>query len=82
MVRFSLRQTGETFTIKGQGFPRPHRNGRGDEVVQVFVVTPRKLSAKQKELLVELAKLEAEGAGPDEGLLEKFKKKFRGGKAG
>ena len=32
-------QTGETFVLKGAGFPRPRRTGRGDEIVQVVVVT-------------------------------------------
>jgi molecular chaperone DnaJ len=70
-------QTGETFVIKNAGFPRPRRTGRGDEIVQVVVVTPKKLTAKHKELLIELAKLDGETVG-DDGIVDKLKKKFRG----
>lgn len=74
-------QSGETFVLKGQGFPRPGRGShRGDEIVQVFVVTPKKLSARQRELLEELAKLDGTETA-DDGLLGKFTKKFRGKKA-
>ncbi|HVO31411.1 MAG TPA: DnaJ C-terminal domain-containing protein, partial [bacterium] len=70
-------QSGETFTLKGAGFPRPRRTGRGDEIVQVLVVTPKKLSARERELLQELAKIEGESIA-DDGLVNKIKKKFRG----
>lgn len=69
-------QTGETFVIKNAGFPRPRRNSRGDEIVQVVVTTPKKLSARQKDLLQELAKIENEPV--DDGIVDKLKKKFRG----
>lgn len=72
-------QSGDTFTIKGAGFPRPGRgHARGDEIVQVQVVTPKKLSARQKELLQELAKIDGAATSEDDGMLGKIKKKFRG----
>lgn len=72
-------QSGETFTIPRAGFPRPGRGTRGDEIVQVYVVTPKKLSARQKELLRELAEIEGPAEAPgDDGLIGKFKKKFKG----
>lgn len=48
-------QTGKTVRIKGKGMP--HLNGklRGDLVVELFVETPTDLTARQKELLQELA---------------------------
>jgi len=49
-------QTGQTFTIKGQGVPYLRRNGRGNQLVSVFVATPTKLTAEQKRLLRELSK--------------------------
>jgi len=49
-------QAGQTFVLKGQGVPFLRRNGRGDQIVNVFVATPTKLTAKQKELLRELSK--------------------------
>ena len=71
-------QSGETFVVKGAGFPRPGRGNKGDLIVQVFVTTPKKLSAREKELLAELAKINDESLSADEGLIGKFKKKFRG----
>lgn len=47
-------QTGETFRLRGKGVPYLKRNGRGDQLVMVQVVTPTKLTARQKELLCEL----------------------------
>lgn len=72
-------QSGDTFTIKGAGFPRPGRGAaqRGDEIIEVQVVTPKKLSARQKELLQELAKLDGAATSEDDGMLGKLKKKFR-----
>jgi molecular chaperone DnaJ len=49
-------QTGETFRLRGKGVPYLRRNGRGDQVVMVHVLTPTKLTAKQKELFKELGK--------------------------
>lgn len=49
-------QTGETFRLKNKGIPRRGGNGRGDQIVTVFVVTPTKLTAEQKRLLQELGK--------------------------
>ncbi len=71
-------QSGERLVIHGAGFPTPGRGGRrGDQVVRVDVVTPRKVTARQRELLEELARLDAAESG-DDSLLGKFKKKFRG----
>ena len=53
-------QTGQVFTIKGAGIPYLHRRGRGDELVQVVVKTPTKLSSRQVELFEELASSEKE----------------------
>lgn len=45
-------QTGKEFRLAGHGVPR--NRGRGDHVITVKVVTPTKLSKKQRELLKEL----------------------------
>ena len=74
-------QSGEAIIIKGGGFPRPGRTQRGDQIVEVQVLTPKKLSARQRELLEELAKLDGAATNEDDGVLGKIKKKFRG-KAG
>lgn len=44
-------QPGETFRLKGKGFPYINGRGRGDEVVRVTVEVPRNLTAEQKKLL-------------------------------
>ena len=49
-------QSGQSFRLKNAGIPHLGRsNRRGDELVTVRVVTPSKLTARQKELLEELA---------------------------
>jgi molecular chaperone DnaJ len=66
-------QGGEVFVLRGQGVPHLRSNGRGDLLVHAQVVTPKRLSARQKELLAELA--ESMGAAPDDekGILGKIK---------
>ncbi len=49
-------QTGQTFRLRNQGVPYLRREGRGDEVVRIFVITPTDLTDEQKELLQELSK--------------------------
>jgi molecular chaperone DnaJ len=46
-------ESGDVLKIKGEGFPKLRGSGRGDEIVQVIVKTPRNLSKKQEELLRE-----------------------------
>ncbi len=48
-------QSGEVFKLKGHGMPDPQGGRKGDMLVQTFIETPKKLSAKQEELLRELA---------------------------
>ncbi|MFC2002659.1 molecular chaperone DnaJ [Chloroflexota bacterium] len=48
-------QTGRVFQLKNKGITHLHRNGRGDQLVTLFVVTPEKLTEKQQQLLQELA---------------------------
>jgi len=47
-------QTGQVFKLKGQGIAHLHRDGRGNLLVTLFVVTPDSLTAKQRQLLQEL----------------------------
>ena len=66
-------QSGQTFTLKNEGVPHLRGSGRGDMIVEVQVVTPTKLSKKQKELLKEFGELERKKEkGGDEGLLKKL----------
>jgi len=48
-------QTGRTVRIKGKGMPHLNGRQRGDLVVELFVETPTELTARQKELMQELA---------------------------
>ncbi|TET52280.1 MAG: molecular chaperone DnaJ [Anaerolineales bacterium] len=47
-------QSGKIVRLRKKGVPRLRRNGRGDQLVVVRVVTPTKLSAEQKKLLKQL----------------------------
>jgi molecular chaperone DnaJ len=47
-------QTGKVFRLKGQGVSHLKRNGRGDQVILLVVVTPETLNDKQRQLLKEL----------------------------
>ncbi len=48
-------QTGKVFRFKNKGIPHLHRNGSGDLLVTLFVVTPQSLTEKQRQLFRELA---------------------------
>jgi molecular chaperone DnaJ len=57
-------QTGRTVRLKGKGMPSLRSRDRGDLVVELFVETPTKLTARQKELLRELGDLCGEQQNP------------------
>ncbi|SCM80278.1 chaperone Hsp40, co-chaperone with DnaK [uncultured Sporomusa sp.] len=70
-------QTGTVFRIKDKGIPHLRGHGRGDQHVRVKIVTPKKLTDRQKELLQEFAK--AGGVEPtseEKGFFKKFKNVF------
>ena len=48
-------QTGTTFRLRGKGMPDVSGRGRGDLLVTVQAITPKKLSKEQKKLLEQLA---------------------------
>ena len=50
-------QTGRTVRLKGRGMPSLRSRERGDLVVELFVETPTKLTARQKELMREFAEI-------------------------
>jgi molecular chaperone DnaJ len=49
-------QTGETFRLRNKGVPYLRGEGRGDQLVTVYVVTPNKLTPQQRELFEQLSK--------------------------
>jgi len=56
-------QPDAVFKIKKQGMPDPHGRGRGDLHVHVQLEVPKKVNARQRELLQELAELEHTNIG-------------------
>jgi molecular chaperone DnaJ len=50
-------ETGETIRLKGEGFPSLRNYGRGDQVVQIVVKTPKNLTKRQEELLREFEEI-------------------------
>jgi molecular chaperone DnaJ len=47
-------QTGETIRIRGRGVPYLRRDGRGDQIVTIQVLTPSDLNEYQRDLLMKL----------------------------
>ena len=66
-------QSGKVFQIKGQGVLILNSTSRGDHFVTVKVVTPMKLSKKEKELFKKFAEESGEEVFEDEGFWGKFK---------
>lgn len=48
-------QSGKILRLKDKGVPHLHRNGQGDQLIKIRVVTPDKLTKKQRQLFEELA---------------------------
>jgi len=70
-------QTGAVFRLKGKGIPDLQGYGRGDELVRVHVDVPRKLSARQRELLQEYARNGGEEVSPvNKGFLDRVREMF------
>lgn len=50
-------RSGQKFRLKGRGFPRVGRNGRGNQHVTVQISMPAKLSAKERKAVEELKEI-------------------------
>ena len=50
-------QTGTKFRLRGKGIPNVRGRGIGDQHIIVKVITPTKLSERQKQLLQEFAEI-------------------------
>ncbi len=70
-------QHGQSFRIKDAGVPYLRRSGRGDLVVTLQVVVPRKLNEKQKALLRELARTLGKEPVAPKSVLDKMKDALR-----
>ena len=70
-------QSGAVLKLKGKGAPNLRGSGRGDELVRLVVETPRKLTARQRELLEEFARTSGEEVHPlSKGFFDKVKEMF------
>lgn len=70
-------QHGEVFKFKGKGLPDLRSGRRGDELVQVLIEIPRKLTDRQRKLLEEFAETEDTAVMPGKkGFLDKLKDLF------
>jgi len=72
-------QHGEVFKLRGKGLPDIRSHRTGDELVQIIIEVPKKLTARQKELLAEFATGEDDGGMPQKkGFMDKLKEMFKG----
>jgi len=69
--------SGKSFRLKGKGLPNLRGHGRGDQQVRLVVQVPTKLSARERELLQELASLEQAAAEQDsKGIFDRIREKW------
>jgi molecular chaperone DnaJ len=73
-------QTGTKFRLKGKGVPNVRGYGQGDQHIIVRVVTPTKLTEKQKQLLREFDQLGGQSTQHEaaDSFFNKVKKAFKG----
>lgn len=73
-------QTGRIFRLRNKGVPNVRGYGYGDQHVKVRVVTPTKLTSRQKELLREFNEIGGHEATDEQGesIFQRFKKAFKG----
>lgn len=71
-------QTGKQFALRGQGVPHLRASGRGTLYVVATVVTPTRLTGRQRELFEELGRELGHDAPDGKGLFGKVKEVFGG----
>jgi molecular chaperone DnaJ len=70
-------QSGSVFRLRGKGAPDLRGYGHGDQLVRIIVEVPRKLTARQHELLEEFARDMKKEVNPlTKGFLDKVKEMF------
>lgn len=68
-------QPGTIFTWRGKGVPFVNRPGRGDQIIEISIEVPKKLTEKERELLRKLADNFGETVeNVDKGLLSRLKR--------
>jgi molecular chaperone DnaJ len=65
-------QPGDIFTIKGKGIPHLQGHGKGDQIIEVVVQIPKKITKEQEALLENFAALQEKKEGT---LAGKWRKK-------
>jgi molecular chaperone DnaJ len=71
-------QSGKILRLKAKGIVDLHGYGRGDQLVKIVVETPKRLTARQRELLEEFAKASGEDVNHplSKGFVDKLKEMF------
>jgi molecular chaperone DnaJ len=74
-------QPGHVLRVKGKGIPRRAVGGRGDQLVEIGIEVPTKVTTEQREIIERLAQTlgEAPGATPEEepSFMDKLKSLFQ-----
>jgi molecular chaperone DnaJ len=65
-------QTGTIFRLKGEGMPDLRGKAKGDEKVQVRIVTPKSMGKREVEIFEELSKIEESRGAGVKGFIGKF----------
>ncbi|MBM7554715.1 molecular chaperone DnaJ [Thalassobacillus pellis] len=73
-------QTGKTFRLKGKGAPNVRGHAHGDQHVKIRVVTPQKLTDRQKELIREFSEISGNESIDEQhgNFFQKMKRAFKG----
>ncbi|MCS7201740.1 MAG: molecular chaperone DnaJ [Dictyoglomus sp.] len=72
-------QSDEIITLKGKGVPYLEGKRRGDQKVRILISVPQNLTQRERELLLELAKLRGFNVENNKGFFEEIKKTFKKG---
>jgi molecular chaperone DnaJ len=70
-------QSGKKMRLKAKGIAKLGGYGFGDQIIDIHVETPTKLSAREKELFGELAELEYKSTPMSKGFFDKVKNLFQ-----
>ena len=70
-------QSGKVFRLKGKGLPDLRGGHHGDQYVKVMLQVPTRLTAEQRKLLEEYARISGEDFEPSTTFTEKIKKVFK-----
>ena len=71
-------QSGRMFRLRGKGVPDVDGRGVGDQLVEIAVWTPNRLSAKERRLFEELQRLHQDRANSEgKSFFEKMREVFR-----